>query len=75
MSQAAQLQQMIQDRNYDLHDPDNQLLRYRHMMNSQYHNSQANSISYNQSVMDQKNRYGELAGDTKKHYDMQPKNM
>ena len=45
-SQASQIQSQIEERNYDLNNPDNQFLRYKHMMNSQFYNAQANSVGY-----------------------------
>ena len=41
------------------------------MMNSQYYNDQANSQGFQQSTLNE-TRYGELAGDTKKHYEGVP---
>lgn len=37
--------QQIQLRNFDLKHPDTQYLRYKHLMNSQFYNLQANSTS------------------------------
>jgi hypothetical protein len=41
------------------------------MMNSQYYNAQANSQGFQQSTLHD-SRYGELAGDTRKHYEGVP---
>lgn len=60
----------IEERNYDIYNPDNQFLRYKHMMNSQFYNSQANSVGYQQTIKTDEQRYGEIYGDTKKRYDV-----
>ena len=49
-SKANQLQGQIEQRNYDLLNPDNQYLRYKHLMNSQYYNLQANTQGYQQAT-------------------------
>lgn len=40
------------------------------MMNSQFYNSQANSVGYQQTLKTDEQRYGEIYGDTKKRYDV-----
>ena len=40
------------------------------MMNSQFYNSQANSVGYQQTIKTDEQRYGEIYGDTKKRYDV-----
>lgn len=42
------------------------------MMNSQFYNSQANSVGYQQTIndVDADRRYGEIYGDTKKRYEV-----
>ena len=37
------IKSQIEDRNYDIKNPDTQYLRYKQMINSQYYNLQANS--------------------------------
>ena len=71
---SKNIQSQIEERNYDLFNPDNQYLRYKQMMNSQYYNATANSQGFqqqmNQGLPDA--WYGELAGDTKKKYEGVP---
>ena len=45
-TKASTLQAEIEMRNYDLMNQDNQYLRYKHLMNSQYYNMQVNSQGF-----------------------------
>jgi len=68
------IEEQIYQRNYDLLNPDNQYLRYRHLMNSQYYNQQANSLAFNQESPFDKTRYLDSFVTSKNSFDI-PKQL
>ena len=75
-TQVNSIQEQIELRNFDLTNPDTQYLRYKHLMNSQYYNLNANSGGFMNTGMAQGEgkkseadlKYAGGYGDTTKSY-------
>lgn len=66
------IKSQIEERNFDINNPDTQYLRYKQMINSQYYNLQANSGGQqaSENARDTRSRYGAIYGDTKKTFEV-----